>query len=187
MVLDYMDPDDRPSVVFVTGGPKDNAIRAINTILKKGFYYLEKPVEIEQLKMTIGQIREQLIQEQLIVPDKNALPYPEKKFNVIPCIFNKRIKFIKPEEVEFVRSDTSGVHIVCQDNEYYTELTLKTLLQKTDLVQSHRQYLIALWAVDEIEKLDHGLAEIRTHSKKTVPVSRLFRNKLGQALGLQKD
>ncbi len=178
-LLDYMETDEyRPHVVVVSGGPSDFAIRAFGDGVLD---YLAKPVEEERLAVTMQRIREQLLK-----PGEEALPYPDKALEFIPCVFNRRIKFIKPEDVEFVRSDASGVHILCQNNGYYTEVTLKTLLQKTDLVQCHRQYLIALSAVDEIRKLDNGLAEIRTHSNKTVPVSRHFRKDVEKALGLQK-
>lgn len=179
-LLDYMEADEyRPHVVVVSGGPSDFAVRAYGEGVLD---YLAKPVEEERLALTM-----QRIHEQLLKPGEDALPYPDKALEFIPCVFNRRIKFIKPEDVEYVRSDATGVHVISHENEYYTELTLKTLLQKTDLVQCHRQYLIAPAAVDEIESMDHGLAEIHTHCKKTVPVSRHYRKNLGLALGIQKD
>ncbi len=176
-LLDYMATDEyRPHVIMVSGGPSDFAVSAF----REGVLdYLAKPVEYERLAKTIGRIR-----EQLSVPDSSALPYPERVLDIIPCVFNRRIKFIKPEDIEFVKSDASGVHVVCLENVFYTELTLKTLLQKTGLFQCHRQYLITLNAVSELEKLENGLAKIHTHSKKIVPVSRHFRKELELALGL---
>jgi two-component system LytT family response regulator len=180
-LLDYMDTDEyRPHVVVVSGGPSDFAVRAFGEGVLD---YLAKPVEEERLIKTIERVREQLSKA-----DKESLPYPNRRLDVIPCIFNRRIKFIKLEEVEFVRSDaTTGVRVVCQDNEYYTELILKTLVQKTNLVQCQRQYLFALSAVDEYRRLDNGLGEIQTHSQKVVPVARSYRNDVEKALGLQKD
>ncbi len=135
-LLDYIDTSEhRPHVVIVSGGSRDNAVRAF----RRGVLdYLEKPVEEERLTLAIERIR-----EQLSVPDKNVLPYPDRKLNVIPCVFNRRIKFIKVDDVECIRCDATGVYVVCQDIEYYTELTLKTLLQKTDLVLCNRQELIS--------------------------------------------
>jgi two-component system LytT family response regulator len=180
-LLDYMDADEhRPHVVVVSGGPSDFAVRAFGEGVLD---YLAKPVEEERLTKTIERIR-----EQLSISDQESLPYPSRKLDVIPCIFNRRIKFIKLEEVECVQSDVNtGVHVVCQDNKYYTELKLKTLEEKTDLIQCSRQYLISLSAVDEYGRLENGLGEIRTHSGKTVPVARHYRNELEKALGLQKD
>ncbi len=176
-LLDYMDADEhRPHVVVVSGGPSDFAIRAFGEGVLD---YLAKPVEEERLTKAIERIR-----QQLAVPEKNALPYPDRPLDILPCVFNRRIKFIKPEDVEYVKSDASGVHVVCLDNAYFTELTLKTLLLKTELHQCHRQHLITLSAVSEFEKLDNGLAQIHTHSGKLVPVSRSFRKSLESALGI---
>lgn len=175
-LLDFIEPNTRrPHVVVVSGGPSDFAVRAFGAGVLD---YLAKPVEEKRLALTLLRVRERLSS-----PGETAPPYPERTLTMIPCAFNRRIKFIRLEDVEFVRSDAGGVHVFTRDHEYYTELTLKTLLQKTALVQCHRQYLIAATAVDEIEKLENGLAVIRTRSSKTVPVSRRFRNQLGRSLG----
>lgn len=102
----------------------------------------------------------------------------------IPCLFNHRIKFIRLENIESVESGPAGVHIVCAEQKYYTELTLTTLLQKTNLIQTHRQYLVNPEAVDELAPLDNGLAEIYTCSKNIAPVSRKFRKSVELILGL---
>lgn len=176
-LLDYMEADEhRPHVIVVSGGPSDFAVRAFGEGVLD---YLAKPVEEARLTKSIERIRQQLLE-----PKNPALPYPDRALDVIPCVFNRRIKFVKPEEVEFVRSGAGGVHVICSDQEYYTELTLKTLLQKTDLFQCHRQYLINLTAVSELEKLENGLAQIHTQTKKVAPVSRHFRRELELILGV---
>ena len=176
-LLDYMEPDEyRPHVVVVSGGPSDFAVRAFGEGVLD---YLAKPVEDERLATAIERVR-----HQLSIPNEKALPYPERGLDVIPCIYRRRIKFIKVDEIEFVRSDASGVHVICEYNEYYTELTLKTLLQKTEILQCHRQYLIMLSAISEFEKMENGLAQIHTHSKKLAPVSRHFRKEIELALGV---
>ena len=55
-----------------------------------------------------------------------------------------------------------------------TELTLKILQERTALVRCHRQYLVNLAQIAEIELLDNGAAEIVTQSGKRVPVSRRY-------------
>jgi two-component system LytT family response regulator len=180
-LLDYMDADEhRPHVVVVTGGPSDFAVRSYDEGVLD---YITKPVEEERLTKSIERIR-----KQLLTPDKKALPYPNRKFDVIPCIFNRRIKFIKQEDIEYIESDVNtGIHVVCQDNKYFTELKLKILVEKTDLIQCSRQCLVALSAIDEYRRLDNGLGEIRTHSGKIKPVSRNYRDEVEKALSLQKN
>ncbi|MEE9355810.1 MAG: response regulator [Methylococcaceae bacterium] len=178
-LLDCMEKDEhRPHVVVVSGGTTDYAVRAFGEGVLD---YLEKPVEEDRLKKTMDRIR-----EQLAIQGRKALPYPDRKLEFIPCIYKRRFKFVKPEDVDFVRSDPGmGVHVVCGEKEYYTELTLKTLLEKTDLKQCHRQYLINLSAVDEYERIENGLATIHTESGKTVPVSKFYRGDIEKLLGLK--
>jgi len=180
-LLDFIDADEyRPHVVVVSGGPSIFAVRSYDEGVLD---YITKPVEEERLTKSIERIR-----EQLSTPDKKALPYPNRKFDVIPCVFNRRIKFIKQEDVECIESDVNtGIHVVCQDNRYYTELKLKTLEEKTDLIQCSRQCLIAISAIDEYRRLDNGLGEICTHSGKIKLVSRNYRNDVEKALGLKHD
>ena len=53
-----------------------------------------------------------------------------------------------------------------------TELTLKLLQERTPLMRCHRQYLINLKHIAEIELLENGAADILTRSGKRIPVSR---------------
>lgn len=89
---------------------------------------------------------------------------------IIPCIFNHRIKFIKPKDIQYVQSDVRGVYVVCADKEYYTELTLAVM----EVNRCHRQNLINLNAIDELIPQGNGLAEIKTKSGHSVPVSRHY-------------
>ncbi|MEE9355809.1 MAG: response regulator [Methylococcaceae bacterium] len=163
-LLDYMEADEhRPHVVVVSGGPAEFAIRALG---KGVLNYLEKPVLEERLAKTIDRIR-----EQLAISNGKAKSYPNRMLEVIPCIFNQRFKFVKLDDVEFVRSDPDmGVHVVCGEKKFYTELTLKALLEKTDLKQCHRQYLINISAVDEYERIENGLTIIHFHSGNTITI-----------------
>ena len=64
------------------------------------------------------------------------------------------------------------VQVVAINKQGMTELTLKILQERTSLIRCHRQYLVNLNQVAEIEWLDNGAVEIVTHSGKRVPVSR---------------
>ena len=175
-LLDYMEPEEhRPHVVIVSGRSQ-HALRAFEANVLD---FLEKPVREERLDKTIDRIREQFENA-----NKQVLPYPDAPLERIPCLFNQRVKFIRLEDIESVESGPAGVHIVCAEQKYYTELTLKTLLQKTHLIQTHRQYLINPDAVDELEDLEGGFAKIYTRSKAEIQVARGFRKKVKQALGL---
>ncbi|MCF6217939.1 MAG: LytTR family transcriptional regulator DNA-binding domain-containing protein [Gammaproteobacteria bacterium] len=103
---------------------------------------------------------------------------------MIPCVSNNRIKFIKPKEIEYVRSDVRGIYVMCADSEYYTDLTLAALESKTELFRCHRQHLINVTRIDELVLLENGLAEIKTKSEHTVAVSRHYLKQLKKRLGM---
>lgn len=175
-LLDYMEADEHRPHIIIVSGHSQHALRAFEANVLD---FLQKPVQDERLGITIDRIREQFKKA-----DNQPLPYPDAHLERIPCLFNHRVKFILVVDIESVESSPAGVHVVCTDQKYYTELTLKTLLQKTHLIQTHRQYLVNPDWVDELASLDNGLAEIYTRSQKTVPVSRNFRKSVEQALGL---
>jgi len=83
-----------------------------------------------------------------------------------------------------VYSDLSGVHVQTAHQTASSQLTLKTLEEKTDLLRCHRQYLINTKSIKEIQLLDNGLAEVVTLSGKLVPVSRRYLKTLKHMLGI---
>ncbi|NOY71933.1 MAG: response regulator [Gammaproteobacteria bacterium] len=176
-LLDYMAPEEHhPHVVVVTGGESDFAVRAY---AEGVLDYLPKPIEEERFDKAIERIRSQVLD-----PNVEVLPYPDRILEIIPCIFNQRIKFIKPKDIEFVRSDSRGIYIICAEKDFYTELTLATFETKTTLIRCHRQHMINLVHIDELIPLENGLAEIKTISGHRVPVSRHYLKRLKDKLGI---
>ena len=102
----------------------------------------------------------------------------------IPCVMTNRIKLIGISEVDYVRSDTAGVSVVCPKGEFFTELTLRVLENKTNLVRCHKQFLVNLDHVDEILLQENLLARIKMKSGASVPVSRRFLKRLKERIGI---
>ena len=92
----------------------------------------------------------------------------------IPCIHASKIKLINTAEIEYVRSGETGVHVICRHGEFYTDLTLQVLENKTKLVRCHKQILINIDLVDEIILRENLAADIKTKSGRLVPVSRRY-------------
>jgi len=90
---------------------------------------------------------------------------------------------IPTTEVEYAFTDISGVHVQTHNQRATSQLTLKVLEEKTQLLRCHRQYLINLKAIKEIKLLENGLAEIITRSEHKVPVSRRYLKELKEKLG----
>ncbi|TYO98128.1 LytTR family two component transcriptional regulator [Geothermobacter ehrlichii] len=172
-LLSMIDSELMPHVVFVTAYD-DYALQSFE---EKTLDYLLKPVAPERLAKTVGKLKELL--------GNNAEPrhrLPELKR--IPCLKGKRIKLIAPEDIDYVRSDASGIHLHTEDGSFFTELTLRVLARSPQLLQCHKQYLVNIEKIDEISLLEGGLGEILTHGGTRLPVSRRYLRQLKQALGL---
>ena len=161
-MVGMIDPSALPRIVFVTAFD-EHALKAFE---EHATDYLLKPIEPERLARTLDWLRTGAS------PQVRAFPGSEKHLTQIPCTARNRIVLIALEEVEFVRTDQSGIHVIGGDRCGITELTLKLLQDRTSLVRCHRQYLINLGQIGEIELLENGSAEAITRSGKRVPISR---------------
>lgn len=171
-LLAMIDAEIMPHVVFITAFDEF----ALKAFEEKTLDYLLKPVEKERLAKTTEKLK-------AIIQKGTHASYDSLQVKRIPCLCGNKIKLIDPRDVELVRSELSGVHVVTDQGDFYTELTLKVLEQRTGLLRCHKQFLVNPDALDEIVLLDNGLAEIRTRSGRQVPVSRRYLKDLKELLG----
>ncbi len=169
-LLSMIDDAELPTVVFVTAHD-EFAIRAFE---ESAADYLLKPVARERLARTVERLR-----RRPAVSDTAGLP--RTQIRRIPCLAGRSIKLVDVADVDLVRSSEAGVYVVLAKGELYTDLTLKVLEERAGLVRCHKQFLVNLDNVVEIE-LDQGQAVVRTRSGKEVPVSRRFLPKLRDQL-----
>lgn len=162
-LLSMIDEKAMPNVVFVTAHDE----YALKAFEENALDYLLKPVEKERLSKTVEKLRKRAAGEA-----RPVLSGPE--LSKIPCLTGAKIRLINTGDVEYVRSDETGLHVVCPAGEFYTELTLQVLEGKTKLVRCHKQYLVNMDRVEEIVLRDNLLADIRTKSGRLVPVSRRY-------------
>jgi two-component system LytT family response regulator len=102
----------------------------------------------------------------------------------IPCIGHNRILLLPLAEVEYVHSDLTGNRVVAGERQGTTELTLRTLEEKSGFLRCHRQYLLNPAQIREILLLDGGLAEVVTCGGHKVPVSRRYLRPLKDQLAI---
>lgn len=172
-LLAMIDESVMPHVVFVTAYDE----YALKAFEEKTLDYLLKPVEPERLRRTVEKIRGALA----------ASPHPTyatSSLERLPCLRGNRIKLVPAGEVEAVRSDLAGVHVVTAEGEFFTELTLKVLEDRAGLFRCHKQFLVNLDRIDEIAVLETGQGEIRTLSGRSLPVSRRYLKSLKERLDL---
>ena len=172
-LIAMLDPNDMPKIVFVTAYD-EFAVKAFDN---HAFDYLLKPIDADRLSKTLTRVRKNLTPQAMdsITP---------KSLEHIPCYSGNKLKVIAIQDVEYVFSDLSGIHVASTKGKVHTQLTLKVFEEKTPLVRCHRQYLISPKAIAEIELLDTG-AEVTTHLGDKVPVSRRYLKSLKQLFGFQ--
>lgn len=171
-LLSMIDKEVMPHVVFVTAYDQ----HALQAFEEKTLDYLLKPVDKARLAKTFRKLDDLL--RRGVEPRYEPVPIAR-----IPCFSGNRIKLIDPHDVDHVRSDMSGVHIVLPQGEGHSELTLKVLEGRTELIRCHRQYMVNLSHIDEIHLLENGRAELRTRSGHILPISRRYLKSLKTLLG----
>ncbi|MCX8957863.1 two-component system response regulator BtsR [Erwinia psidii] len=173
-MVSMLDDGHRPSIVFLTAF-EEYALKAFE---EHAFDYLLKPVAAERLNKTLHRLR----QQRQIMPAPSEAPQP---LQFIPCSGHSRIYLLQMQDVAFVSSRTSGIYVTDnQGKEGLTELTLRTLENRTPLVRCHRQYLVNMAQLQEIRLHDNGQAELQLRCGPIVPVSRRYLKPLKKSIGL---
>lgn len=162
-LLSMIDERVMPVVVFITAYD-EYALKAFD---ENAMDYLLKPIEKARLQRTVEKLKRRFRDD-----DKPVFTGPVIK--KIPCSHSSKIKLIDLSDIEYVRSGETGVYVVCPGGEFYTELTLQVIEDKTNLVRCHKQFLVNIDLVDEILLRENMVAEIKTKSGRSVPVSRRF-------------
>jgi two-component system, LytTR family, response regulator len=162
-LLGMIDEAAMPRVVFVTAYDE----YALKAFEENAFDYLLKPVEKVRLAKTVEKLKKQFA-------EGGSPVFSGPAIQKVPCIHSSKIRLISPADVEYVKSSESGVHVITAGGEYYTDLTLQVLENRTNLVRCHKQYLINIDLIDEIILRENMLADIRTKSGRLVPVSRRY-------------
>lgn len=175
-MVGMLDPDQRPWIVFLTAFDE----YAVKAFEEHAFDYLLKPIEAPRLAKTLQRLR-----QERGVQDISLLPENQQALKFIPCTGHSRIWLLQMDDVAFVSSRMSGVYVTSHEGkEGFTELTLRTLEQRTPLMRCHRQFLVNMAHLQEIRFEDNGQAELLLRDGHTVPVSRRYLKNLKEALGL---
>lgn len=174
-MLSMLDPEHMPHIVFLTAYEQ----YAIKAFEEQAFDYLLKPIESGRLNKTIQRL--------LNSPSKQDVTRLDSSHQLkyIPSTGHNKIYLLNPDDIYYVNSRASGVYVFNKDNcEYFTELTLKTLEDKTSLIYCHRQYLVNIKQLKEIRFDQAGHTDIILTNGASVPVSRRYLKPLKEQLGL---
>lgn len=179
-LLGMLDPDTMPHVIFVTAFDQ----YAIQAFEDNAFDYLLKPVDPKRLDKSIRRLLKAGQNKEALHTQAQIEALTPKRLQQVPCMGHNRIMIIPLQEIESAFSDLSGVHIQTAQQTATSQLTLKTLEEKTELLRCHRQYLINTQKIKEIKLLDNGLGEVITQSGQVVPISRRYLKPLKEELGI---
>ena len=179
-LLGMLDPDTMPHIIFVTAYDQ----YAIQAFEDNAFDYLLKPVDPKRLYKSIQRLVKAKQNQEAVYTQTQIEALTPKQLQQVPCMGHNRIMIIPLNDIESAFSDLSGAHIQTAHQTTTSQLTLKTLEEKTELLRCHRQYLINTKAIKEIKLLENGLAEVVTHSGNLVPVSRRYLKPLKEVLGI---
>jgi two-component system LytT family response regulator len=174
-LLAMLEEELTPAVIFVTAHD-EFALKAFD---ESAVDYVLKPVEPDRLALALDKL-----ERALASGPRGAPPVAPPDIARIPCLAGRAIKLIAVGDVELVRSGEAGVFVVTAHGEYFTELTLNVLEARTGLLRCHKQHLVNVDRIDEINLQDNSLAVITTKARHTVPVSRRHLTRLRAALGL---
>ena len=175
-LLGMIDEELMPVVVFVTAYD-EYALKAFD---ENALDYLLKPIEKERLTKTVNRLGMILEEGHRPSPALGLIPPLTK----IPCQLSSRIKLISLPDVEYIKSDFTGVHVITALGEFYTELTLRVIEERTAFLRCHKQFLVNVDHVDEILFGQNSLAQITTKSGRTIPVSRRHLRKFKERLAI---
>lgn len=162
-LLNMIAPEIMPHVVFVTAYDH----YSLKAFEEKTLDYLVKPVEKKRLEKTIKKLY-----QYSKASSKPAIEVTE--LTRIPCLLSNRVKLIPIEDVDYISTTAAGVHVTNQEGEFFTELTLKLLEERTPLIRCHKQFLINIAKIGEIVLMEGGRATIETQNKHEVPISRRY-------------
>jgi two-component system, LytTR family, response regulator len=186
-LVGMLDPEQLPHIVFVTAFD-EYALRAFE---EHALDYLLKPVDPARLQRTLDRLL-LLARREVMAPEREGGVAPGSgdpslvaaPLRTIPCVGHNRILLLPLAEVEYVHSDLAGNRVVAGDRQGTTELTLRTLEEKSGFLRCHRQYLLNPALIREILLLDGGLAEVVTCGGHKVPVSRRYLRPLKDQLAI---
>jgi two-component system LytT family response regulator len=162
-LLNMINQDIMPHVVFVTAYDRFS----LKAFEEKTLDYLLKPVDRKRLARTVAKL-----QKAIYTTGKSS--YETQQIKRIPCLLGNRVRLVGLEEVIFLSSTAAGVHVTTMDGTYFTEVTLKVLEERTELIRCHKQHLVNIEQVREILFLESGLGEIITHHGQKIPASRHY-------------
>lgn len=176
-VLEQLEPNDRPRVVFVTAW-QEYALRAFAA---HAVDYLLKPFDDQRLLAAVERARVWCTAQNRAgdaVPGLLATISGQRRRDRFVVRQAGRVRVVQATEVEWIEACGNYVYLHHSSGPSLVRASIHELAASLDaqrFVRVHRSAIVALEAVDELRRLPSGATELRLASGAAVPLGRSYR------------
>jgi len=156
-VLEALDPERLPAVVFVTAYD-EYALRAFEV---HALDYLLKPIEPERFARTLGHVRETLgdRSDRRLQDLLDALATRDLPLDRLVIRTRGKVSFLKPSEIDWIEADGKYAKLHVGRETHVVRQQLKRLeprLAPHGFVRVHRSAIVNVDRIKELEPWFHG-------------------------------
>ena len=182
-VLQQVDPEQRPAVVFVTAY-EQYALRAFDA---HAIDYLLKPFDDARLSAALERARTWLDRQSSVQANVPALLDEVRATRTRSRFLVKyagRLRMVPASEVEWIEARGNYVHLHHADGPFLIRETLSSLSETLDakrFLRVYRSAIVALPEVVEVRRRPSGDQELILKSGAEVPLGRSYRKQFAAA------
>jgi two-component system LytT family response regulator len=177
-VLDKIEPDARPLVVFVTAYDQ-HAVRAFEV---HAVDYLLKPFDRSRLQACLERIRGRSESWKAQVEQLLAEMKPRRYLNRVMVKSRGRVIFLKVDEIDWIETSANYVELHVGKQTFLLRETLSTLEEKLDpqqFARVHRSTIVNLDRIQELQPWSHNDSLVLLKDGTKLRMSRRYRGKMG--------
>jgi two-component system, LytTR family, response regulator len=188
-VLERLEPDQLPIVVFVTAFD-EYALRAFEV---HALDYLLKPFDEHRFARTVARVRSQHFaahgdERARLVNAVAALTRQARAHSArLALRVDGRIKLVAASEIDYVEADSNAVRVHTRGGAHTLRLTLSSVeaqLDASQFVRISRSVLVRIDRIVELEPLFHGEYVVKLRDGTKLTSGRSFRDRLRETLGI---
>ena len=181
-LVENIDSESLPEIVFVTAYD-EHAVRAFEA---GAIDYVLKPVDPDRFKKTLDRVRRRIrsgeslgdrlaeVLEKLLSPTQNHLTR-------ISVNDNERIKFLKIDEVDWIRSQGNYIEVYSKGSKFLVRETMSGIERKLDpneFLRIRRSTIVRVENIKELQTLFNGEFAVILKDGTELATSRRYRKNL---------
>jgi two-component system, LytTR family, response regulator len=181
-VLEALDPDRMPAVIFVTAYDR-YAIRAFDV---HALDYLLKPFDRDRFQRALARARSQIAANEKAQVLPHYGPSQRRPLQRLVIKSLERVFFLRLEEIDWIEAAGNYVKLHVGAETYLRRETMTALedrLNTDQFVRVHRSTIVNLDRIQELQAWFHGDYKVILHDGTQLTLSRGYREKLQEQLG----